>query len=251
MRYNTKGFRGYLNAAATQADGAYVVEREYLELTYIYNNPEDHARRTQKPERLHSDQDGVAPEQGRRRQPDPRADRPHCAEHTGVWVFNHRSGRVRRIGEVGYDNPLFDGLMTHDQIDMFNGPLDRYTIKLIGKKEMLVPYNSYMPVQQQTQVQGHHHQGPHQPGPGPLRTAPRLGDRSAGAPGLQSSLQAPHVLSRRGLLDRAWRRTFTTSAISSGAPPNRTRSTLPTCRWWSTACRCTTTCSRGATSSST
>src|SRR3546814_257584 len=33
--------------------------------------------------------------------------------------------------------------MTHDQLDMFNGPLDRYTIKLIGKKEMLIPYNSY------------------------------------------------------------------------------------------------------------
>src|SRR3546814_5678150 len=26
---------------------------------------------------------------------------------------------------------------------MCNGPLDRYTIKLIGKKEMLIPYNSY------------------------------------------------------------------------------------------------------------
>src|SRR3546814_17976656 len=33
--------------------------------------------------------------------------------------------------------------MTHDQLDMFNGPLDRYTINLIGKKEMLIPYNSY------------------------------------------------------------------------------------------------------------
>ena len=33
--------------------------------------------------------------------------------------------------------------MTHDQLDMFNGTLDRYTVKLIGKKEMIVPYNSY------------------------------------------------------------------------------------------------------------
>ena len=44
---------------------------------------------------------------------------------------------------MGYDNPAFDGLMTHDQIDMFNGPLDRYTVKLIGKKEIYVPYNAY------------------------------------------------------------------------------------------------------------
>src|SRR3546814_14772955 len=64
------------------------------------------------------------------------------ADQTGVWVYNSTVGRPRRIGEVGYDNPLYDGLMTHDQLDMFNGPLDRYTIKLIGKKEMLIPSRS-------------------------------------------------------------------------------------------------------------
>ena len=64
-------------------------------------------------------------------------------DQTGLWIYNNGVGRVRRVGEVGYDNPLFEGLITHDQIDMFNGPLDRYTIKLIGKREMLVPYNSY------------------------------------------------------------------------------------------------------------
>ena len=52
-----------------------------------------------------------------------------------------KEARVRRIGEVGYDNPLFDGLMTHDQVDMFNGPLDRYTIKLLGKKVVFTAHN--------------------------------------------------------------------------------------------------------------
>ena len=37
--YNTKGFRAYLNHAQVQSDGTYVIERNYLELTYVYNNP--------------------------------------------------------------------------------------------------------------------------------------------------------------------------------------------------------------------
>lgn len=142
MRYNTKGYRGYLNAAATQADGSHVIEREYLELTYIYNNPKTPIAEL-KNQNLYLLIKTLSP-------PNKSGDAnllhvpiDRIAEQTGVWLYNPSQSRVRRIGEVGYDNPLFDGLMTHDQVDMFNGPLDRYTIKLVGKKEMLVPYNSY------------------------------------------------------------------------------------------------------------
>ncbi|MGJ8670051.1 MAG: DUF1329 domain-containing protein [Oceanococcus sp.] len=141
MRYNTKGYRGYLNHAATAADGDYVVERSYLELSYHYNHPETTLKNLDN-QNLWLLTKVVAPAN--------KAGDAHLiqvpidriAEITGVWVFNPGLGRVRRIGEVGYDNPAFDGLMTHDQIDMFNGPLDRYSVKLIGKKEVYVPYNS-------------------------------------------------------------------------------------------------------------
>jgi hypothetical protein len=143
MRYNTKGFRGYINAAATQADGSFVVEREYLELTYIYNNTKT-TLQTLKNQNLYAFVKTVSPpnKSGEANLLHVPIDR--MVETTGVWVYSKALNRVRRIGEVGYDNPLFDGLITHDQIDMFNGPLDRYTIKLIGKKEMIVPYNSYV-----------------------------------------------------------------------------------------------------------
>lgn len=142
MRYNTKGFKGYINAAATTPDGSYVVERSYLELTYVYNNVKSTVE-SLAGMNLYAFTKVVAPPN--------KAGEAHLlhvpidriANQTGVWVYNDSVGRARRIGEVGYDNPLFDGLMTHDQLDMFNGPLDRYTIKLLGKKEMLVPYNSY------------------------------------------------------------------------------------------------------------
>ncbi|TXH04070.1 MAG: DUF1329 domain-containing protein [Nevskiaceae bacterium] len=143
MRYNTKGFKGYLDSAATQADGSYVIQRDYLELSFVYNNPRT-TLSTLKGMNVYAFTKTVAPPNlaGEAHLLHVPIDR--IKDQTGVWFYSPSVGRVRRIGEVGYDNPLFDGLMTHDQIDMFNGPLDRYTIKLLGKKEMLVPYNSYM-----------------------------------------------------------------------------------------------------------
>ena len=143
LRYNTKGYRGYINAAETQPDGSYVLERSYGEITFVYNNPKTTVD-SLKNQNLYAMVKTLAPPNKAGT-----ADLLHVpvdriAEQTGVWEFNPALGRVRRIGEVGYDNPLFDGLMTHDQLDMFNGPFDRYTVKLIGKKEMLVPYNDYV-----------------------------------------------------------------------------------------------------------
>ncbi|MEQ1439951.1 DUF1329 domain-containing protein [Fontimonas sp. SYSU GA230001] len=142
MRYNTKGYKGFVNVAATAADGSYVVERNYLELTYVYNNVKSTVD-SLKGMNLYALVKTISPpnKAGEANLLHVPIDR--IKDQTGVWVYNNSIGRSRRIGEVGYDNPLFDGLMTHDQLDMFNGPLDRYTIKLVGKKEMLIPYNSY------------------------------------------------------------------------------------------------------------
>src|ERR1043166_5637694 len=63
-----------------------------------------------------------------------------------AWQYNPGQRRLRRAPQVGYDNPGngSDGLRTNDQYAMFNGATDRYTWKLIGKKEMYIPYNSYV-----------------------------------------------------------------------------------------------------------
>lgn len=62
-----------------------------------------------------------------------------------AWVYNPGQRRVRLAPNVAYDNPgtAADGLRTSDMTDMFNGSLDRYDFKLVGKQEMYVPYNSY------------------------------------------------------------------------------------------------------------
>lgn len=66
-------------------------------------------------------------------------------EHRSAWLYNPGQRRVRRAPNVAYDNPgtASDGMRTSDQFDMFNGAVDRYDWKLVGKKEMYVPYNSY------------------------------------------------------------------------------------------------------------
>jgi hypothetical protein len=67
------------------------------------------------------------------------------AEPRSAWVYNPGQRRVRRAPNVAYDNPgtASDGARTADQLDMFNGAVDRYNWTLVGKKEMYVPYNAY------------------------------------------------------------------------------------------------------------
>ncbi len=141
MRYNTQGFRGYVAAAATTTSGDYVVERSYLELSYVYNSPKA-TPETLENQNLYVMSKNVSPVSKAGTAYLLHVPLDRIKQTTGVWSFI-AGGRTLRIGEVGYDNPAFEGLMTQDQIDMFNGPLDRYTIKLLGKREMIVPYNSY------------------------------------------------------------------------------------------------------------
>lgn len=63
-----------------------------------------------------------------------------------AWLYNPGQRRVRRAPNVAYDNPGngSDGLRTNDQLDGFNGATDRYNWKLIGKREMIMPYNADM-----------------------------------------------------------------------------------------------------------
>ncbi len=66
-------------------------------------------------------------------------------ENRSAWIYNPGQRRVRRAPQVAYDAPgtNSDNMRTSDQLDMFNGAPDRYTWELVGKKEMIVPYNSY------------------------------------------------------------------------------------------------------------
>lgn len=67
------------------------------------------------------------------------------SEPRRAWTYSAGQRRVRRAPTLAYDSPGSNsqGQKTADNLDMFNGAPDRYEWKLLGKRELLIPYNSY------------------------------------------------------------------------------------------------------------
>ncbi|TFG95912.1 MAG: DUF1329 domain-containing protein [Myxococcales bacterium] len=61
------------------------------------------------------------------------------------WSYSRDLRRVFRLPWVAYDFPApnSDDLRTVDDVWLFNGPPDRFEWELLGKREMLIPYNAY------------------------------------------------------------------------------------------------------------
>ncbi|ACA95968.1 MULTISPECIES: DUF1329 domain-containing protein [Burkholderia cepacia complex] len=61
------------------------------------------------------------------------------------WEYNPGQRRVRVAPDLAYDtpNPGYSGAITMDDIQLFYGRIDRWDAKLVGKKEMYIPYNDY------------------------------------------------------------------------------------------------------------
>jgi hypothetical protein len=65
-------------------------------------------------------------------------------DSTSSWQYQPGIRRVRQAPEVGFDYPVPPaGLRTVDDDYVFNGSPERYTWKLIGKKEIYVPYHNF------------------------------------------------------------------------------------------------------------
>jgi hypothetical protein len=116
-------------------------------------------------------------------------------ENRRAWVYNPGQRRVRRAPNVAFDNPgtNSDNLRTSDQFDMYNGSPERYDWTLVGKKEMLVPYNAYKLDSNTLKYSDVLKKNHINSGPGALRAAPRLGG------GFQAQGGKSHLYSRRTL----------------------------------------------------
>ena len=62
-----------------------------------------------------------------------------------AWIYNAGQRRVRRAPDLAYDNidDGTEGMRITDDWWGFLGALDRYDWRLVGKKEMYIPYNAY------------------------------------------------------------------------------------------------------------
>jgi hypothetical protein len=70
-----------------------------------------------------------------------------------AWIYLPGQRRVKIAPDLSHDTPNAGtaGGNTFDDIFIFNGSMDRFDFKLVGKKEMSVPYNAYGAVYQSTQ----------------------------------------------------------------------------------------------------
>jgi hypothetical protein len=62
-----------------------------------------------------------------------------------AWFYTPGQRRVRLAPEFKYDTVVTSnsGIFLWDEINGFDGKMDRFDFKLVGKKEMFVPYNVY------------------------------------------------------------------------------------------------------------
>jgi hypothetical protein len=70
-----------------------------------------------------------------------------------AWSYLPGQRRVKVAPDFSHDtpNPGTAGATTFDDTFIFNGSMDRFEFKLIGKKEIYVPYNAYTAVYQSKQ----------------------------------------------------------------------------------------------------
>ncbi len=61
-----------------------------------------------------------------------------------AWGYLAGQRRVVRIPSIDYDAPMprSEGIRFADEVDVYIGSIDRYQWRLLGKKEMIIPYNN-------------------------------------------------------------------------------------------------------------
>jgi hypothetical protein len=61
-----------------------------------------------------------------------------------LWQYLVGQRRVRKAPSVAYDTPdsVTSGIGLFDEAFMLFGPIDKYELKLVGKKELYIPYNN-------------------------------------------------------------------------------------------------------------
>lgn len=147
MKYRGNAFRRFNNQMIVQLDGKYTLTKIVEDVKFYYNNPEVKPPLELKPgvASIKYVSEIVSP---------PRLAGTFILAHekagTGpqgraAWLYAPAIKRIRRAPAVCCDNPYegTDGHQFYDQVDMFNGVLERYTWKLVGRRDMYIPYNSY------------------------------------------------------------------------------------------------------------
>lgn len=142
LRYTGLGRRAQISALMPEKDGSYVENKQWAFELYPFNDPKVTGPADVEGVESKLLYDVLTPPS---RAGEGYLIHAYLDKPQDAWIYFPGQRRVRRSPTFAYDNPIagFDNLYFVDQINMFTGALDRYDYKLVGKKEMYVPYNSY------------------------------------------------------------------------------------------------------------
>lgn len=142
VRWRGYSVRRYNNQVIMQPDGNYQQSKLIEDVKFIYTNREATGRSEEL--LLYYLSEIIAPPRNAGQLLLVHETSDQTEQIRNAWIYNPGLRRVRRAPNVAYDNPYegTDGNQFNDQVDMFNGAMDRYRWNLIGKKEMYIPYNS-------------------------------------------------------------------------------------------------------------
>lgn len=144
MKFRGSAARRFNNQAIVKPDGSYTITKIIEDVKFKYANLDEQDDKSSKIIAYYLSETISPPRvAGQLTLVHETADQ--ASGGRSAWLFSPGLGRVNRAPDVGYDNPAVgtDNEQYNDQIDVFNGALDRYNWKLIGKKEMYIPYNAY------------------------------------------------------------------------------------------------------------
>lgn len=144
MKFRGSAVRRFNNQAIVKGDGSFVITKLTEDVKFKYANLDDQDEKSARTI-LYYISETISPPRvaGQLTLVHETADQSSGGRQ--AWLFSPGLGRVNRAPDVGYDNPAIgtDNEQYNDQIDVFNGALDRYNWKLVGQKEMYIPYNAY------------------------------------------------------------------------------------------------------------
>ena len=143
VRWRGYSVKRYNDQAIVQPSGSYLISNLVEDVKFLYTNPE-HDGRSEDLLLLYLSEI-LAPPRNAGQLLLVHETSDQTSQIRNAWLYNPGLRRARRAPNVAYDNPYegTDGNQFNDQVDMFNGAMDRYHWTLVGKKEMYLPYNSY------------------------------------------------------------------------------------------------------------
>ncbi len=144
VSYKAGGYRGYFNTALVNSDGSYDLGVSLHEIEYMYS---DHRTTIENFDNIQTRAVMYT------LRPAKSAGGIYLYhfllntqnEERRNWAYNAGKRRVKRSTMLRHDQPSSgsEGIHIWDQGNMFLGPTTEFDWKLIGKREMYVPYNAY------------------------------------------------------------------------------------------------------------